>query len=132
MRSIIINPYNKEEIKVIQHWIEGNRFPKEAINWLSTKMLVVYKGELPIYRIFIYDTNSAICWIGWELANPEATKEQKKGGLDFLIKEVCNYAKYNGYSTVFTTSQNPAIIAKLLENQFQKGDSKVNHYIKNI
>jgi hypothetical protein len=132
MKSIIINPFTDQELQEIKSWLSGNNFPLDMMDFLSGKMLVVLNQGIAIYRICIYDSNSPICWIGWELANPKATRRQKKGGLDFLIKEACNYAKYNGYNQVFTTSDTPGVQSKLEANGFKQGDSKVTHYIKKI
>jgi hypothetical protein len=126
MRSEILN--TQTIIPTLTAWAEGNKFPMEFVNILPAKTLVVFNEDIPVYAVGIYDTSSPVCWMGFVIANPATTKEQRKGGLRFITEEAINYAKYNGYKLMFTTSNTPSIEAKLKECGFIEGDTNVNQY----
>lgn len=114
----------------MKQWWEGQNFPPVAPAMLPEITLVCYNGDLPIYSTCFYNTDSNLCWLGWQIANPNAPKELKKGGLKFLFDEVEKYARYRGYMVMFTTSNTPSVEAKLKETKFNLGDENVNHYVK--
>lgn len=131
MKSLIVNTFEYKPL--IESWMKGNRFPISSLNmWSDTTLVVFTDDNKPIYMINIYKTNSPMCWLGCELVNPESTKEQRKGGLEFLISEAEKFCMFNGYRIAFTTSSNPFIIKSLNNREFIEGDKNVSHFIKHL
>jgi len=117
----------------MQRWWKGQNFPDVSPSMLPENTLVCYNEEdNPTYSVCFYNTDSNLAWLGWEIANPELSSEQKKGGLEFLFKAACKLAENLGYQVVFTTSKTPAIKANLEKSGFVVGDEDVNHYIKTL
>lgn len=120
----------EEFYPVLEYWWQSHGFTPVGIEVLPQQVFVVSKGDTPIYSMFLYETNSKLCWIAWQLANPEATKEDKSGGLDFLVKEVTRYAKEKGSVLAFTTSPVKPVQDSLLGAGYVEGDLQVNQYFK--
>ena len=115
-------------------WWKGHNFPVVSPSILPNTSLVCYNDEdEETYSLCIYNTDSNLCWVGWEISNPNLSKESKEGCLSFLFKKAEEYAKYLGYQVIFTTSVNDSIEKVLLENNyFTKGDRNTNHYLKEL
>jgi hypothetical protein len=120
----------EEFYPVLKYWWESHKFTPVDIKVLPEQVFVASEGDTPLYSMFLYETNSRLCWIAWQLANPEATKKQKTGGLDFLIKEVTRYAKEKGFVLAFTTSPIKPVQDSLLKADYVEGDLQVNQYFK--
>lgn len=112
----------------MKHWWDGQKFEHVSPSMLPENTFVCLKDGVPIYSVCFYNTDSNLCWIGWEIGNPDV--EDKSGGLKFLLEEVEKYARYVGYHIIFTTSKHPAVSSKLLERKFVVGDENVNHFLK--
>lgn len=113
-------------------WFEGHDFPIIDQGFLSDEIMVCFCNNVPAYTINIYHTNSELCWIAFPLSNPFLSKDEKKGGFDFLFEECIKFAKECGYKYIFTTSPVEIVQNKLIEHGFTIGDVNVNHYIKKI
>lgn len=114
-------------------WWLGQGFPIVSPSMLPETTFVCYNEKgVPTYSMCFYNTDSNLCWVGWQLANPEISKEDKKGCFRFLFEEVEKYSKEVGYQVMFTTSRTPAVEGTLLDLDYSIGDTNVNHYIKNI
>jgi len=114
-------------------WCKGHNFPEVSLSLMPKNIFVCHsdKGE-PIYSICFYYTDSRLCWIGWPVSNPSANKEDKKGGLEFLINKVNKFAKDEGFKVVFTTSNTRAVESALLNSGYGVGDTEVKHYLKEL
>lgn len=120
----------EEFYDVLKYWWESHDFKPVDINAVPEHVFVAHNGKEPLYSMFLYETNSKLCWIGWQLANPDASKEDREGGLDFLIKQVTTYATKIGYKYCFTTSPVEVVQASLLKNGYVGADLQVNQYFK--
>ena len=120
----------KDFYTVLSYWWESYGFTPVGIEVLPEQVFVVSKGDTPLYSMFLYETNSKLCWVAWQLANPDTSTREREGGLDFIIKEVTRYAKEKGFTLVFTTSPVKPVQDSLLESGYVEGDLKVNQYFK--
>jgi hypothetical protein len=117
----------------MKYWWDGHKFLHVSPSMLpDTTFVCINNKGVPVYSTCFYNTDSNLCWIGWQISNPYESKEDKEGCFDFLVKEIENYAKSVGYHIVFTTSRTPKVEQTLLDNGFDTGDINVNHYIKTL
>jgi hypothetical protein len=117
----------------MQYWWDGHKFGHVSPNMLPMSTFVCFNDEgTPVYSMCFYNTDSNLCWVGWQLSNPYVDKEKRKGCFKYLLEEVEKYSKEVGYAVMFTTSNTPPVEKGLLEEGYILGDQKVNHYIKNI
>lgn len=115
---------------IMQQWWKGHNFSEVSPSMLPETTFVCFKDDVPIYSMCFYNTDSNLCWLGWQIANPDTTRRQRRGGLRYLFTEIEKYARYVGYHVMFTTSNTPSVEATMKERDFQTGDTNVNHYIK--
>ena len=114
----------------LKSWWEGHNFPVLDINFLPEEVFVCYNGDIAIYAICFYHTDSGLCWVGFPVSNPFVGKETKEDGFEKIMTAVSEYAKQAGYNYIFTTSPIKYVQDILLETGFNLGDSNVNHYLK--
>ena len=70
--------------------------------------------------------------MGWQISNPEATKEEKKGCLDYLINAAEEYGRSLGYDVIFTTSNVKPVVEVFNHRKYTTGDVGVDHYLKQL
>lgn len=122
---------NEEFYPIFRGWCEKREFPCIPIRQIDTTF-VCYKEEKPLYSIFFWRTNSTFCVVGFPFSDKDIPYKEKKGGLEFLIKEVSRVAKKSGYEIIWTTSDTPRVIESMLENGFNVADTKVDQYYKRL
>ena len=111
-------------------WWEGHKFAKVSREMLPETTFVYYVKGKAVYSTCFYNTDSGLCWVGWQLSDPNTTKEHKESGLERLFNYINTYARGLHYSIVFTTSNTPIVEENLVKTGSQIGDTNVNHYIK--
>lgn len=117
----------------MRYWWDGHKWAHVSPAMLPETTFVCFNEEgKPVYSMCFYNTDSHLCWLGWQLSNPYLDMKEKEGCFDFLFKEVEKYSKEMGYQVMFTTSKTPVVIDTLKGNGYLEGDINVNHYIKNI
>lgn len=116
-------------IKVCEWW-KAHGWPMLAPDFLPFEGYIISKDEVELYAVFLYVTDSSVCWLTFPVSNPEATHEQKQGGLEQLFLDVAEDAKKEGFRYMFTTSPLPRIQEALINTGFNLGDQNVNHYMK--
>lgn len=128
---MIVKRHNTIDVydKIVKWW-EGNSFPPLSIKFLPESCFIVTDNDLELYAIFLYYTDSGLCWMGFPVVNPDTKKEERGEGLKILIEGVTEYAKQIGFNYVFTTSPLKKVQDCFTENGYVLGDENVNHYIK--
>jgi len=115
----------------MKQWWDGNNEAHVSPSMLPEFTFVCFNDKgTPTYSMCFYNTDSNLCWLGWQLVNPTVSKEDKKGCFSFLFEEVEKYSRRVGYQVMFTTSKTPAVVGTLNKRKFVVGDENVNHYIK--
>ena len=89
--------------------------PKEFFP--KTGIMVENNGQ-DICSCFLYKTDSSWCIINWFLMNPLAKKENRKGSIDFLIKEATKLAKNLGFKAIDVMIDKKSVIGILEKNDF--------------
>lgn len=131
MSRFKVKMYKSEEMyDEICDWWSGHNFPKLPIGFLPEECFVASKQEEDMYAVFLYHTDSQLCWLAFPVSNPKIPYEEREGGLSKLIEAVTVYAKKAGYEFIFTTTPLESVKKALVQNEFAVGDEGVNHYIK--
>lgn len=122
---------------LVKRWEEWE-FPIIPFVNLPDRIFVVYRhndndsGVDDIYAIPVYLTDSGICWIGFPTGNKNVDKQHKEGALEYILNVIGECMKYQGYTTIFTTSSNPKLCSSFEESGFMETDNNVKHYIKTL
>jgi len=75
---------------------------------------------------------SSYCMVGWPIANPDTTKEERNFALNLLFDKMHLDALEMGYKRVFTTSGVEVVQERLTNFGYVLGDSNVNQYWKEL
>lgn len=111
-------------------WWIGHKFPSIPLDVLPKKVFIYNNGVDDTYCCTMYETDSLLAWVAWQISNPNI--ESNKDELNDIFKVMTLYAKNLGYKLLFTTSKHTTVINSLLDNEFALGDDKVDHYFKTI
>ena len=64
----------------IKDWCKGNNFPVISPSMLPEYTFVIYNdSDTALYSVCFYNTDSNLAWLGWELKNPNTSKEDREG-----------------------------------------------------
>jgi hypothetical protein len=114
------------------NWWKAHGFPVLPVDFLPFEGYIISDNDVELYAVFLYVTDSALCWLTFPVSNPKATYEQKQGAMEQLFKDVAEDAKSEGFKFMFTTSPLPRVQEALINSGFELGDQNVNHYMKLI
>ena len=92
----------------------------------DTGIVVEVKGE-PTAMIFMYHTNSGICWAEFFTVNPKASKENKEKALSFLIECTKEWAKKANYELLYVSTNVKRYIKRLKDKEFVEADKNMSH-----
>lgn len=108
---------------------KAHNFPVLRIENID-EVYVQHKDNLLTYSIFLYNTGSGMCLLGYPLSNKEVGYKLREGCLDKLFVDMEKICKEKGYNLIWTISSTERVIESLKENGYQKGDENVQTYIK--
>lgn len=130
MRFEIINI---SHYPIVEGWWKDWGWQPVIPSMLSRDGIMVYNDQnKPIYAGWIYFTGTDLAFFEFIVSNKQATKEEKKGGLDYLLQTADTIIKYKGANKIWHQTNNEALIKGLVRNGFQKGDLNCTNLCKNI
>lgn len=120
--------YNrKEHEEIIHKWWQEHGWPTIPHQALPQFGLIALLNDKPRAVGFIYKTDSCIAWLEWILKDPSLVAQDKDIVLDYLIKDLIQYAKDQGFRIVFTSIENKSLGHRLLGHGFKSNDSKMTN-----
>lgn len=115
----------KEDYKKIYDWWKGWGWKEGAIPlpiYLPPTGLIIENNGQDICSCFIYRTDTIWGILSWFLMNPKATKENRKGCLDFLIKEATKTAYQMGFRILDVMIDKESMIKRLENHGFERAE----------
>lgn len=109
-------------------WWSAQNFPTIPPQFLPTTGLII-DG---LCAGFLYGSDSAICWLEWVVANPEADKAERRAALDELIEALAANAASRGYKAIFTSVVHPGLLERYKQHGFVITDNGVTHLLRSI
>lgn len=107
--------------------------PRDFLPRNATGGLLVSEDGIPIVAAFIYNTDSAICWIDWVVSNKEYRKKpQRKQAIEILINSLTNIAKEAGYTYAYALIKNDKLVNIYEGLGYTKGISYNQELIKKL
>ena len=126
-----VRKHSKEEFyNTYKHFLEQHQFPVINSEILGQNIFVCYAEETPIYAMPLWFTDSKICVIAFVVSNKNINYKKKIGGLDFLIEQMCKYAKRKNLLSVYSTTTTQKVIDSLIKNGFVHGDLDSSQFFK--
>lgn len=131
--SFQVKKHSKEEFyPIYSKWLEEHNFTVLNKAILPENFFVCYQEEVPIYAMPLWWTDSKICIIAFVVSNKNVNYKKKIGGLDYLIEQMCGYAKRKKLLSVYTTTTTQSVINSLIKNGFGQGDIGANQFFKTL
>ena len=111
-------------------WLSWGWSPP-AVNMLpSTGYIVEVEGN-PVLAGFLYQTDSALGWVEWVIANP-AFRLERRQALPVLLEAIAKEATRRGIQALFTSSNHPGLIEGYKANGFAVTDQGVTQLIRRL
>lgn len=107
-----VRMYEPEDYATIKAWAADGWDTEYNQDFFPTIGFVV-DG---IAAIFLYQTDSKVCFLENMISNPEACPIQKDVALDLLLKEAFSLAKDLGYRVAYATTNNPKVITRAIKH----------------
>jgi hypothetical protein len=126
-----VKKHSKEDFfPVYNKWLESHSIPLNSISIeiLPNNLFVCYAGDIPIYALPFWHTDSKIAIISVIVSNGKLSYKKKLGGKEFLLDYVKRYAKKKKYLSLFAPTKNDRFIESLLKVGFTQGDDDSSQY----
>lgn len=101
-------------------------FPKE---FLPQGVMVKY-GDDKVCAVFLYETNTPICWVENYISNKVLPKEVRDEGLNLLIETALEIAKDKGFKVVMSAVKHNNLSKRLMSKGFIESDTGLTNYIR--
>lgn len=130
-RAVKYSDYDK-----LKGWWDFWKFPAPAVAALPkyddelTTGLMVSSNGIDICAGFLYETNSALCWVEFIVSNPDSGKEERSEALSLLIDEFTEEAKRLGFGAIFASIKHPSLLNKYIKAGYTLGTKNTNELIK--
>jgi hypothetical protein len=96
----------------------------------TTTGIMVTKNGVDVCAGFLYETNSALCWVEFIVANPNVEKEERGECLDKLIQEFTIEAQSLGFGAIFASIKHPSLLDRYIKAGYTIGTTNTNELIK--
>lgn len=125
--------FNINHYPIVEEWWKDWGWNPVTPEMLSHDGILVYNEQgKPIYAGWIYFTGTALAFFEFIVSDKNATKEEKQGGLQFLLETANTIMKYRGATMTWHQTNNEALIKGLLKNGYKKGDLNCTNLCKNL
>jgi hypothetical protein len=80
--------------------------------------IMVVNNNQEICSCFLYKTDSSWCILNWFLMNPLATRDNRKGCIDYMIQEAVKLSESMGFLAIDVMIDKQSVINKLKKHGF--------------
>lgn len=114
--------------KLVSWWRLHNWEPVPP-EYLPQIGLIVETPQVGVCAGFLYNTDSAIAWLEWVVANPLCDRLVRDQGLDLLIKSLLEKAKDLKKSIILTTVTHQKLAARYVKLGATVTDDKASNLL---
>lgn len=112
--NLHIEPFDKgQHYKEICSWWLGHKWPCIPLESLSQTGMVAFIDGRPICAVWLYKTDSNLCWMEWMISNPSSSKKEREIALPALISHCALKAMHLGFKHIFTSTRVQRYIKRL-------------------
>ena len=123
--------FDKDYPTVYQWWLDWGWQPIDPDMLPDIGLIVSNDGE-DVCCVFIYKTDSFMCVIDWWISNKKASKQVRKGCIEYLIEGSIRKARDLGFKAVFTSIRNSNLIKKLEDFGYKEKDLQMTNFIMRL
>lgn len=93
----------------------------------------LYSLTKPVACLYFFPVQgSKMAMIGWPVANPESSKEERDYAFPLLIKHIEDLARSEGYDWITTYASRTSVASRFHKAGYSIGDESVTQYLKHI
>ena len=124
------------DYETLKDWWGFWRFPSPSIPSLpqyeqgSFNGLIASHNGKDLAAGFLYETNSAMCWIEYIVTNPKTSSEEREEAILKVLEELSSSARELGYLAIFSSLKNENLINKYKKIGFIEGTKGTTELIK--
>lgn len=122
-----------EDYDMLCEWWEFWRWPvleKDFLPDYGRGGVLVLKDDVPICSIFLYMSNSDLCFLGWMVSNPKYREKDRYDAIAYLIDVASEEAFSQGRKYVYGVSNKKSVIERYAKSGFIAGPSNCTEMIK--
>lgn len=119
--KISVDKYDHEKhMKLVASWYFKYDILPVPEKWLSTSGYVVNIDETPVAALWLYLTDSKICYLEHLISDKDIEKESKRFAILVLGKYIMEDAKNLGYDLMLSMSINEGAMSMILDIGFKE------------
>lgn len=134
MSKFAWRPLETGDYEMLQTWWSKWGWPSApTLDMLPFGALVYVKETgTPVYAGFLYESGTSIGWLEFVVCNKQASVEDRRGGLDYLVETLGTVAKFRGIKSLFTSTLSQGFVNSLKKTGFDVGDVGMTQLIKQL
>jgi len=120
--------------KLVGWWDKHKAFNGSPIPYSSVpnRVFTVSKGDIDLYSIGIFITDTDICWVGWITSNPDSIPKDRVGALEYLYGIITIVMKSQGFVSMVSHTKLNSLMRALNNSGFINIEPETNLYIKEL
>lgn len=130
--EVTVVPVGNEEYAMICRWWQAHYWPILSRESLPKTGFVSLVDRKPIIAGFLYSMDADIGWLAWIVSDPESSNDERTAGMKALMDAIKKAAKEKGMKSIFTPSNYPSLIQRLVDNGFYRMDEGVVHLLASV
>lgn len=119
-----------EDYQELSRWWKDWGWHPVPQNCLAPTGLMIENDGVPVCAVWLYRTDSPVCWAEYYVSSKDAAPEVRRMALDFLIGCIVDEATEMGFKFVMSSVKHNSLCRKLENNGFLQSDQGMTHYIK--
>jgi hypothetical protein len=120
---------NPEDEPDIMSWYVGQGFESEIPREALPSRGVMVDG---LACAWLYETDSALGWIGFPVINPEANKAKAFRALDAVFDFILEFSSELNMKVMFTSFGHTSLKRLALLKNFNEGDTNVSNFWRHV
>lgn len=127
-----VRPYKKEDYQDFCAWWAQWGWDAVPLEFLPADGVVVSVDGKPVCAVFIYLTNTPICWIENYISSKDCDKAVRGDALDLLILSALEKAKDLGACVAMSSIRHAGLGRRLEKSGFVVSDKNMTAYMRGL
>lgn len=125
MDSNSIYRYETKDYGLLVEWAHGRKFVLPKPEHLPPTGRIVVCNKIGVCAGFMVKTDANMAVICALISNPEAPKENRQAGVDFLMRYFVDLAKSEGFTLVAISTSIPKFKERIKKSGFHPAEENV-------
>lgn len=127
-----VKPYTPENYAEVSEWWKDWKWDPIPEQYLPPDGLIVSFEGKNICAVFLYRTNTPICWAENYISVKECDRHTRQWALDILIANAVEKAVSFGFEVVMSSINHPVLGKRLEKGGFMVADTNMTTYMRKV